>query len=387
MAEDKKQNVFGGFEAIAGQLLDGPEKADIPEITPEELLDQENDDNDVDDDKDDKEELTEDEKLEQGDDSDDDDDSKDDDDKDDKDVSDTDDDVEIGDFGEYEQPLTKLFQESLYEELGWNIEEGDEKATIKDLVEYMKEAVGEASKPQYATEELQKLDDFVKQGGKVEEYFTKVPGGTMDLEDPDLTSEGVQKDVIRELLSTVNGYKEERIKRTLSRYEDGGILEEQAEDAVELLKEYKADKQQKLLDGQENYAKEVELQQQNFYSDVEESIKNLNDIRGIRISNKDKKELLDYIFKPESDGRTKYQKEYASNVQHLIDSAFFTKDKDKNTLVTKAKQSAKSDAYKELHQKIKADKGKRQKSSGGQDDGDISAGTLGKLGHSLIKKV
>ena len=250
----------------------------------------------------------------------------------------------------------------------------------------MNEVVGEASKPRYATEELQKLDDFVKQGGKVEDYFTKVPGGTMDLEDPDLTSESVQKDVIRELLATVNNYKEERIKRTLARYEDGGILEEQAEDAVELLKEYKTDKQQKLLNDQENYSKDIEVQQQKFYSDVEESIKDLKDVRGIRISSKDKQDLLDYIFKPESDGRTKYQREYASNVQHLIESAFFTKDKDKNTLVTKAKQSAKSDAYKELHQKIKASKGKRQKSSGGQDDGKISD-TLGMLGRSLIKKV
>ena len=100
-----------------------------------------------------------------------------------------------------------------------------------------------------------------------------------------------------------------------------------------------------------------------------------------------KKELLDYIFKPESDGRTKYQREYASNVQHLIDSAFFTKDKDKNTLVTKAKQSAKSEAYKELHQKIKASKGKRQKSSGGQNEGGEVSDTLSKLGHSLIRKV
>ena len=208
----------------------------------------------------------------------------------------------------------------------------------------------------------------------------------MDLENLDLTSENVQKNVIRELLTTVNGYKEERVKRTLTRFEDGGILEEQAEDAVELLKEYKEDKQQKLLDGQENYDKEVKLQQQNFYSDVEDSIKDLKEVRGIKISNKDKKELLDYIFKPESDGRTKYQKEYASNVQHLIESAFFTKDKDKNTLVIKAKQSAKSEAYKELHQKIKASKGKRQKSSGGQNEGEVSD-TLSKLGHSLIRKV
>jgi len=378
MVEDK-QNVFGGFEALAGEILKTPGQDDIPELEPEELLEEEEK---TADEEEEEEELTEDEKLEkeaaeleEGDDE-----------EEEKPAGDEAEEVEIGDFAEYEEPLTKVFQEALYEELGWEVEEGDETATIKDLVEYMKNAVSEASKPQYATEELQRLDDFAKQGGKVSDYFTKVPGGTIDLTDPDLTSEAVQKDVIRELLSTVNGYKEERIKRTISRFEDGGILEEQAEDAVELLKEYKEDKQQKLLDNQENYAKEVETQQQKFYSDVQEGIKDLKDVRGIKITGREKTDLLDYIFKPESDGRTKYQKEYASNVQHLIESAFFTKDKDKNTLVTKAKQSAKSDAYKELHQKIKASKGKRQKSSGGQNEGEASD-TLGKLGHSLIKKV
>ena len=385
MAEEIKQNIFGGFEALAGEILDTPDQVVVPEIDPEELLEaEENKNKDVE-----EEGLTEDEKLELAelkaaeDDNDDDTEGG-------KggDTSDVDDEgtVDVGDFEEYEKPLTKLFQESLYEELGWEVEDGEGQENIKDLVEYMKNAVSEASKPQYANEELQKLDTFVKQGGKAEDYYRGVPGGTLDLEDPDLTSESVQKEVIRELLSSVNGYKEERIKRTLTRYEDGGILEEQAEDAVELLKEYKEDKQQKLLDGQENYSKEVKLQQQNFYSNVEDNIKDLKEIRGIKISSKDKQELLDYIFKPGSDGKTKYQREYASNVQHLIESAFFTKDKDKNTLVTKAKQSAKSDAYKELHQKIKASKGKRQKSSGSQDDGRGSD-TLGNLGHSLIRKV
>jgi hypothetical protein len=383
MAEDNKQNVFGGFEALAGEILNTPGQENvIPDIDPDKLLEKEAEKEEEEESE--EKELTEDEKLELEEA------AKDDDEEEEKEEKTSkvgdEEEVDIGDFDEYEEPLTKVFQESLYDELGWDIEEGEEKTTIKDLVEYMKNAVSEASKPQYATEELQKLDDFVKQGGQLGDYFDKVPGGTMDLENLDLTNENVQKNVIRELLTTVNNYKEDRVKRTLDRFEDGGILEEQAEDAVELLKEYKEDKQQKLLDGQENYDKQVKQQQQNFYSDVEDSIKDLKDIRGIKISNKDKKELLDYIFKPESDGRTKYQKEYASNVRHLIDSAFFTKDKDKNTLVTKAKQSAKSDAYKELHQKIKASKGKRQKSSGGQDEGEVSD-MLGKLGHSLIRKI
>jgi len=382
MAEESKPNVFGGFEALAGEILDKPHQKEIPEIEPEKLLKKEVE---TEEEEEEEVELTEDEKLELEENESEEEAEEEVEEETEKETTILDSD-DIFSLGEYESPLTKLFQKELYDELGWEVDEDEEVATAKELVEKLNTAVSESSKPQYASEELQSLDDFVKQGGKLQDYFNKTPGGTMDLTDPDLTSEVVQKDIVREYLSAVRGYKEERIKRTLSRHEEGGILEEEAEDALELLKEYKSDSQKRLLDAQEKYADNVEKQQQNFYFDVQDNIKNLKDIRGIKISGKDKQELLDYIFKPESDGRTKYQKEYASNVNHLIESAFFTKDKDKNTLVTKAKQSAKSDAYKEIHQKIKASKGKRQKSSGGQDESEGS-GTLGMLGHSLIRKV
>ena len=53
-------------------------------------------------------------------------------------------------------------------------------------------------------------------------------------------------------------------------------------------------------------------------------------------------ELIDYIFRVESDGTTKYQKDYAKTHMNLIESAFFTMKGDKllKTAETKGSNNA-----------------------------------------------
>lgn len=64
--------------------------------------------------------------------------------------------------------------------------------------------------------------------------------------------------------------------------------------------------------------------QQKFFDDVVGEIKSLDNIRGIKIPAKDKKELLAYIFKADASGKTQYQKDYSKSVKNLIESAYFT---------------------------------------------------------------
>jgi hypothetical protein len=80
------------------------------------------------------------------------------------------------------------------------------------------------------------------------------------------------------------------------------------------------------------------------------------------MSAKEKRELLDYIFKPEADGRTKYQKDYAKDYKNLIESAYFTMRGD--SLLSKVANKATSQAARVLQDKL-ASKGRRTKNSGG----------------------
>jgi len=168
----------------------------------------------------------------------------------------------------------------------------------------------------------------------------------------------------------------------IKRWEDAGTLEEEAEDAFEEVKGFREEGRKKLLEEQKIYAQQVKERQQRFFKDVDETIKNIKDIRGIPISDKDKKDLYDYIFKPDVDGVTNYQKDYSKNVKNLIESAYFTKMGD--SLVKKIERKAESQAAKNLREKLSNSRGEKLKSQSQNNSGSHSL--FGSIGSQFIKK-
>lgn len=245
--------------------------------------------------------------------------------------------------------VTALF-DAIAEELEWEFDEDEEKpATVEDLVGYFRDVIKENSVPQYASEEVQRLDEFVRNGGKLEEFYSIMP--ELDLETIDTTDEANQKAIVKELLRE-KGYSDKQITRKLEKYEDAGILEDEAEDAVEALKEIKENKKEQLLAEQKKQNDEKAARQQKFVDDVVGSIKTLDNIRGIKIPAKDKKELLTYIFKADANGMTQYQKDYSKSVKNLIESAYFTMKGD--MLLDTAKKMGTSSAMKNLKQSLRS---------------------------------
>ena len=287
----------------------------------------------------------------------------------------------FSDFGEDEPELAAYLQERLNETLGWEGDEEDVPKTIEEVVAYLKDIVEENSAPKYASDDLKELDEYVKNGGDIRKYFSEVYGET-DFNNIDLEQESNQEKVIKEHLKT-KGYEASRINRMVNRYKDAGTLEEEAEDALELLVEFKGDKAEQLLKDQKNQKAAILEQQQKYVENVQQTIDGMSDIRGISVSSKEKKKLLDYIFKPSGDGRTQYQKDYLQNNKNLIESAYFTMQGDK--LVDKVKQKATSDAARNLKKKL-AEKGKRTKDqSSGRNSSNSYSSILG-LASSQLRK-
>ena len=379
---DKDKDTFRGFQALADNLIKpgagGPpaidDDDDIPFVEPDDIKkDLQDDDLDKDKDQDIDDDLDDnkDDDLDKDDDQDSDKSGKD-------DTSDTDDQVDP----DFEKEVTKFFQQKFAEEIGLDFNEEETFDSVADLVKNMETIVANASKPIYANEEVGKIDEFVKNGGKIEDYYKAITTGSIDVDTIDITKESSQRLVIEEHLRTL-GYEEDRVQKVVDRYEDRGVLEEEAEDALELLKKYKEKNKEKLLENQKNNAAAFEKEQQKFISNVEETIKDLTDVAGYKLSAREKQELSDYIFKPTKDGRTAYQIEYsADQARNLIESAFFTKNKD--VILEKAKKQASTNTLKDMQQKLKA-KGKRTKNV---DDQDISKGSvqLSLLGRQLIKQ-
>ena len=277
------------------------------ELTDEELeqlkKSNKNDKNDKDDKKDDKDKKTNDEPK--GDD-------------------DTNDGNQTNDDVQNDDNTVSAFFEVLSEKMGWDLTDEDEvPQTPEELVEYFQQVIEDNSVPQYASEEVEALDNFVRNGGNIRDYLQI--DAEIDLENIDITEdEGNQKLVLREFLKE-KGYNSKQIDKKLTKYEDAGLLEDEAEDALEALKEIREDKKQQLLKNQEKQAKERMVRQQQYFNSVVNEIKGMDSIRGVKIPEKEKRVLIEYIFKPDADGQTQFHKDWSKSVKNLIETAYFTK--------------------------------------------------------------
>lgn len=243
------------------------------------------------------------------------------------------------------------FFEVLSEKLGWSIDEDDEvPQTAEDLVKYFQDIIEEESKPSYANDEVARLDEYVKNGGDIKTYLkidAELNLDEIEIEDDETNQKLVVKEFLKE-----KGFNEKSIEKKLQKYADAGLLEDEAEDALEALKEIKEQKKEQLLADQKKQSEEQGKRQQEFFNTVVSEIKGLDNIRGIKIPEKDKKTLMDYMFKPDSDGITKYQKDYAKNPKNLIESAYFTMKGD--ALINIAKKEGNKTAFDKFKSNLKS---------------------------------
>lgn len=269
-----------------------------------------------------------------------------------------------------EENVVTNFFDAVAEKLNWEFEEGEDKPkSVDELINYFQNVIEENSKPEYSSEEVEALDNFVKQGGDLKKYLTI--DAELDLDDIDIEDEANQKLVVKQLLKE-KGFSTKKIDKLVSRYEEAGLLEDEAQDALEDLKEIKEEKKKQLLEDQKK-AYQMQLQrQQQFYDNVVSEIKGLKNIRGITVPEKDKKVLMDYILKPDTDGKTKYQKDYAKGgVKNLIESAYFTMNADK--LIEAAKREGNNSAIDKFRRSLKSSSitTKSRKQATGSDDDPI----------------
>lgn len=225
------------------------------------------------------------------------------------------------DPGEAEQ--IGAFFDAFAEANGWSVDEDERPKNVDELVDYIKNVVETNSVPEYADERIEQLDQYVKNGGKFEDFY-QTQQRTMSYDNIDIEDESNQKQVVRDYYK-LQGMSDEQINRKIERYEDADMLEDEATDAVNYLKAYEEHQAQYMAQQQEAQRQAQEQQAMQFAQDLTNGINSLTNIRGISIPKEDKKALYDYITKTDADGLTAYQKEFNGNlVNNLIESAYFT---------------------------------------------------------------
>lgn len=237
------------------------------------------------------------------------------------------------------------FFDAFAESNGWDVPEDEKPKTIEEITDYIKDVVEQNSIPQYADDRIAQLDQYVKNGGKFEDFYQResqrISYGTMDMDD-----EINQKAVVRDYLR-ISGYDEESINSKIEKYENAGLLEDEARDYAEQLQRIEEQQIKQLQQQQERDRQLQEQQAVEFAKNLNDSITHLDNIRGIKIPKEDRVALYNYVTKVDADGLTQYQKDFQSNfVNNLIESAYFTMKGD--ALLGEAKRSGQTDAASKL---------------------------------------
>jgi hypothetical protein len=266
MADDNNPSL-GGFEAMFNMISGAPGSGETDDVNEPAMVDPDTirknlSDDDTDDEKDDQGDTTNTPDTDDDSDTnkpdsttDDNDDTVDDpgdsSDSDDDASDSNEDDVSDGDvnLGEYESDIMAFLNDRFKEEIGWDIPEEDAPKNVGEFVKFMSEMVDEASQPKYANDEVAKYDEFVRNGGNLREFYKSVVDGRVDTESIDIENSYDQKRVLTEHL-TNQGYSEDNISKKLQRWEEAGVLEDEASEALELLKNYNEKQEQKLLETQ-----------------------------------------------------------------------------------------------------------------------------------------
>jgi hypothetical protein len=259
-------------------------------------------------------------------------------------------------LGEYEEDITSFFTDEFSKELGWEFTDEEKPKTVKEVVDMMRSLIEENSKPEYGDERVAKLDEYVKNGGKFEDFYTTAYSNKLALDEIDIENEAHQKQILKEHLINT-GMKDSQIDKKIRRWEDAGVLSDEAEEALEAVKEFRAETEKRLLSEQKKAAAEAKASQQKFINDVDETIKNMKDVFGVPLTDKQKKDTLEYIFKPIANGASQYQIDFSKDPKHLVLSAYLQKFG--SNMVKSIEKGAETKAAKTLREKLASSKGKR----------------------------
>lgn len=270
-------------------------------------------------------------------------------------IDNTEDTSDLSDADVNEAQQVGLLFDAIGESFGWNmddIKEEDRPLTVDDLTHYMRKVVQQNSVPQYADERIQQLDEYVKNGGKFEDFYGKQQQ-SISYDNIDMEDEDNQKAVVSELLR-YNGYTDDQIKNKISRYEDADMLEEESADALDMLKQIKQHELEMAQQQQAAYLQQQEEQSKQFYDDCMNQIKSLSSIRGVQIPKEDRAKLADYIFNVDQDGISKFQRDYNNKdnfINNLITTAYITMKGD--SFISTAKRDGESSATEKLRKMLR----------------------------------
>lgn len=167
--------------------------------------------------------------------------------------------------------------------------------------------------------------DWLTMGGKPEDFF-KVQNPEIDFSSVDVSSEDVQKSVLRSWYRK-NDYTEEEITEALTDLEASGLIEKEAKRAVSKLKLVQEREREELMEQQKAEQAQRQRQIQTYWKNVETTL-DKGTVKGLSIPEKEKKELFKYMAQPIKGGKSQEMIDAEQeDIEARIALAFLRKNK------------------------------------------------------------
>jgi len=132
-------------------------------------------------------------------------------------------------------------------------------------------------------------------GGRVSDFVDTY--SQVGFEEVDISKSPNQKYVLREFMK-LRGDSEDEIRENLELYEDNGILAKKAQTAQKRLSAYQEQKKQTFATEQQEAARQKESKRKEIITSIQDTISKSEEVKGIPLSKKAKKQLLSYMTVP-----------------------------------------------------------------------------------------
>ena len=277
-------------------------------------------------------------------------------------------------------PFVDLFAEKL----GWELSDEEKPKTIDELVDFMASTIEQNSKPQYHDPIVEQFDEYMKNGGDPKR-FIEVNYMVPEYDKLDVKKEDHQKKIVKDYYR-LTGMKDEKIDKTIKRLSEDNELEDEAVELQKELVDLTSKEKETILKRQEQERTARDEQQRQSVAKVIDTIKKTTEINGIPLTDKDKKELVPYLFARGDDGLTPLQREAQKDpLEYAITTAFLFKNREK--LKQSIDNKAKTGAADILRQRVKDERIRlRSKSDQSQVSDDDDNDWLSSYSKRIIEK-
>lgn len=201
-----------------------------------------------------------------------------------------------------EVPLVQEIQERLGYDFDEEFEDTEE--GIQKLVESASEKLADETIDAIFREypDVKELLEYRSMGGDPNTFFqTKFP--EVDYSEVEFNEEdGQQHETLVRRELNERGYTADEIEAEVQDYKNGGILENKAKRALSTLQANQEKKQQELLEQQREQHREQQKQIEEYWQNVEETINNATEFKGLKIPSKEKDPFFRYISAPIENG-------------------------------------------------------------------------------------